>query len=74
MSDLSIEQFVPDKCESLYQLVLAAAKRATQLSKSDRRPLVQSKSKKPTIVALEEILHDKVRVLNGHEEDEPLPE
>ncbi len=61
MSDISIEQF-DTKCESLYQLVIAAAHRAAQISKPDSRPLVPVHSRKPTIIALEEILQGKVKV------------
>lgn len=64
MANISIEEF-EGKCESLYRLVIAAARRASQLSKPDARPLVTPSSKKTTIVALQEILADKVRVQAG---------
>ena len=45
---------------SHYKLVLTAAQRANELAK-DAPPLVVTKSKKPAIVALEEIAKGKVR-------------
>jgi len=70
MNTISVEQF-RDKIDSLYRLVILAARRATQVSKPDSRPLVPVHSKKSTIVALEEILQDKVtyRATEGDEED-----
>ena len=70
MSAISVEQF-EDKIDSLYRLVILAAKRATQISKPDSRPLVPVRSRKPTLVALEEILNGKVkaRIGTGDEED-----
>jgi DNA-directed RNA polymerase omega subunit len=70
MNTISVEQF-RDKIDSLYRLVILAARRATQVSKPDSRPLVPVQSKKSTIVALEEILQDKVtyRTTEGDEED-----
>ena len=46
--------------DSHYKLVLAAAQRANELTK-DVPPLVVTKSKKPAMVALEEIAKGKVR-------------
>lgn len=59
------------KTDSLYRLVLAAARRASQLAKPESRPLVPVRSKKPTVVALEEILEGKVAVgqVSTDEED-----
>ncbi|GMU93852.1 MAG: hypothetical protein AMXMBFR4_29100 [Candidatus Hydrogenedentota bacterium] len=70
MSRISVEQF-DDKIDSLYRLVILAAKRATQLSKPDARALVPVRSKKPTMTALEEVLAGKVkaRIGGGDEED-----
>ncbi|HRI89984.1 MAG TPA: DNA-directed RNA polymerase subunit omega [Candidatus Hydrogenedentes bacterium] len=70
MSTISVEQF-EGKVDSLYRLVILAAKRATQISKPDARPLVPVRSRKPTLVALEEVLSGKVkaRLGTGDEED-----
>ena len=46
--------------QSHYKLVLAAAQRANELMK-DGHALVVTKSKKPAVVALEEIAKGKVR-------------
>lgn len=70
MSTISVEQF-EGKIDSLYRLVILAAKRAAQISKPDSRPLVPVRSRKPTLVALEEVLSGKVkpRIGEGDEED-----
>ena len=59
-----------DKADSLYRLVLAAARRASQLAKPESRPLVPVRSKKPTIVALEETLEGKVAVGEAKTDEE----
>ncbi len=46
--------------QSHYKLVLAAAQRANELAK-DAPPLVVTKSKKPAVIALEEIAKGKIR-------------
>lgn len=69
MSTISVEQF-DDKIDSLYRLVILAARRASQISKPDSRPLVPVRSKKPTIVALEEILQGKVKARIGGTDEE----
>ena len=61
MSNISVEQF-EGKIDSLYRLVILAAKRATQISKPDSRPLVPVRSRKPTLVV-------KPRIGEGDEED-----
>lgn len=73
MSTISVEQF-EGKIDSLYRLVILAAKRATQISKPDSRPLVPVRSRKPTIVALEEILSGKVRPRTGTGDEEDFLE
>lgn len=45
---------------SHYKLVLAAAQRANELAK-DAPPLITTKSKKPAVIALEEIAKGKIR-------------
>lgn len=59
MRNYSIEDFI-DKIDSLYRLVIIAGRRANQISRTDSRPLVSAHSKKPTMIALEEILDGKV--------------
>ena len=74
MANISIED-LEGKADSLYRLVIAAAKRASQLARPDSRPLVNPTSKKPTVVALEEIIADKVKVVTEDALDEDtLPE
>ena len=63
-----------DKFDSLYRLVIVAARRACQVNKTESRPLVPVKSKKPTIVALEEILQGKVTYRTTKEDEEALIE
>ena len=52
--------------ESHYKLVLLAARRANELSKGNP-PLIVTKTKKPGIVALEEIAKGKVRLEESKE-------
>ena len=68
-TNISVEQF-EGKIDSLYRLVILAAKRATQISKPDSRPLVPVRSRKPTLVALEEVLSGKVKPRIGDEDEE----
>ena len=70
MDKISVEQF-SDKIDSLYRLVIVAAHRAAQVGKPDSRALVPVRSKKSTVVALEEILQEKVRwrVIDSDEEE-----
>lgn len=69
MENLSIEDF-RERIDSLYRLVIVAARRASQLSKPDTRALVPVKSRKPTVTALEEILDGKVSYRTGREEEQ----
>ncbi|MBI4558342.1 MAG: DNA-directed RNA polymerase subunit omega [Candidatus Hydrogenedentes bacterium] len=71
MERISIEDF-DKKVDSLYRLVLLGARRAGQLAKPDSRSLVPAKSKKPTIVALQEILGGKVTYKTGVGDEEDL--
>lgn len=70
MNHLSIDDFTHDgkPIDSLYRLVILAAKRANQLGKPDARTLVAPKSRKPAITALQEILEGKVWYRSGAEE------
>jgi DNA-directed RNA polymerase omega subunit len=58
------------KTDSLYRLVLAAGRRASQLAKPEARALVPVRSKKPTVVALEEIVQGKVAVGQASTDEE----
>jgi DNA-directed RNA polymerase omega subunit len=58
------------RIESMYRLVIVAGRRANQISRPDARPLVPVRSKKPTVVALEEILLGKVTARNGNQDEE----
>ena len=58
MGQVPIEELLK-RCGSIYRLVILAAKRAKELAEGSP-PLVESSSRKPTTVALEEILHGKV--------------
>lgn len=71
MANISIE-YLEGKADSLYRLVIGAAKRASQLARPDSRPLVSPISKKPPVIALEEIIADKIKVVagDGSEDDE----
>ncbi len=61
MMNPSLESLMK-KADSKYSLVVAAAKRARQLT--DGMPkMVDSSSKKPVTVALEEILRDRLKYL-----------
>ncbi len=66
---LSMDDF-KNRCNSLYELVIAGSRRASQLAKPETRPLVSATSKKPTMIALEEILQGKVEVHSGSLDDE----
>lgn len=65
----SLEDF-DGKVDSLYRLVIIAARRANQVSKPETRALVATTSRKSTVVALEEILEGKVSYRTGKSEDE----
>lgn len=68
MASFSIEDF-RGKVNSMYELVLVAAKRANQLARPDTRPFIETDSRKPTTIALEEILAGKIKCVN-HLDDE----
>lgn len=70
---LSVEDFT-ERVDSLYRLVIVGARRATQLSKPETRPLVNITSKKPTMIALNEILEGKVEARAGDEDEEEIIE
>lgn len=62
------------KIDSMYRLVIVASRRANQVARPDSRPLVPVRSKKPTILALEEILQGKVGYRCGNQDEEPYVE
>lgn len=70
MKHISLEDFVheDEQMDSLYRLVNIAARRANQLNKPESRPLVKTKERKSTIVALEEVLDGKVWYTTGDQE------
>ena len=69
MRNYSVEDF-DDKIDSLYRLVILGARRAGQVNRTDSRPLVTTHSRKPTIIALEEILDGKVTYRTGDHDAE----
>lgn len=69
MQNYSVEDF-KDKTDSLYRLVIVAARRAGQVGRSESRPLVSVRSRKPTIIALEEIMEGKVSYTTGDSDEE----
>lgn len=60
MSYISLEQ-LSKHCASYYKLVLVAAERANQILAGDK-PLIHTTAKKHTVVALNEVLQEKVRL------------
>lgn len=58
MAYIALEDFLKEK-DSLYKLVILASKRALELSQG-APPLVETTSKQPATIALEEIRQHKV--------------
>ncbi len=73
MAAFSIADF-EGKCDSLYRLVIAAARRAGQISRPETRPLVPTRSRKSTVIALEEIMQGKVEILPGPQDEDAFVE
>jgi DNA-directed RNA polymerase omega subunit len=66
----SVDDF-KDRIDSLYRLVIVGARRANQISKSESHGFGSAaRAKKPTIVALEEILEDRVGYFTSDEEED----
>lgn len=65
----SVEDF-HGKIDSLYRLVIVASRRANQVARTESRPFGGGHSRKPTIVALEEILDGKVSYSTSAQENE----
>jgi DNA-directed RNA polymerase subunit omega len=66
---------IPDDPEqSTYRFIIVAAKRARQLQ-SGARPVLPTSSKKPTIIAVEEVRRGLVKYnIPGQEQPEETPE
>lgn len=69
MKHFSVEDF-QGKIDSLYRLVIICARRATQINRPDSRLLAASRSRKPTITALEEVIDGKVSYVTGEGDEE----
>jgi DNA-directed RNA polymerase omega subunit len=57
------------KFDSLYRLVIVAARRAQQIAKQEQHGFGTRQSRKPTVIALEEILQGKVGYAVGDEDE-----
>ena len=70
MKHYSLEDFQKDggKMDSLYRLVNIAARRANLIGKPDARPLVRASSRKPVMIALEEVLEGRITYTTGEGE------
>ncbi len=66
---------IPDDPEqSTYRFIIVSAKRARQLQ-AGARPVLPTASKKPTIIATEEVRRGLVKYnVEGHAPEEPAPE
>lgn len=65
----SVDDFA-DKIDSLYRLVIVAARRANQIKTEAHGFAGSSRARKPTIQALEEILEGKVGYTPSADEEE----
>ena len=71
MKYFALEDFPSElRVDSLYRLVNLAARRANQVNKPETRPLVSSYSRKPTIIALEEVLEGRVGYRTSEQEED----
>jgi len=65
---------LPDDPEqSTYRFIIVAAKRARQLQ-GGQRPVLPTASKKPTVIAVEEVRRGLVKYMLPGQEPEPIPE
>jgi DNA-directed RNA polymerase omega subunit len=62
------------RIDSLYRLVLIAARRASQISRPEGRSFIPTKSRKPTMIALDEILEGKVTYRTEESDEEEFVE
>lgn len=59
-----------EKIDSLYRLVIISSRRANQIIKNQSHGFgTVTQSKKPTVIALEEVLEDKVSYFVGDVDD-----
>ena len=70
MQTFSVEDF-SGKIDSLYRLVIVASRRAAQMTRPDNR-FVPAGARKATLIALDEVLADKVSYTTGEEDAEDL--
>lgn len=70
MKHLALEDFQKGETpmDSLYRLVNIAARRAKQINKPESRPLIATSTKKPVMIAIEEILDGKVTYRVGDDD------
>ncbi|HEO70705.1 MAG TPA: DNA-directed RNA polymerase subunit omega [Candidatus Hydrogenedentes bacterium] len=73
MADIPIED-LKNKVDSLYRLVIVAARRANQLGKSEAHILGGPRAKKPTVAALEEVAEGKLGYVTGDSDEDGLVE
>ena len=73
MKDFSIED-LRGKADSLYRIVIVAARRANQLNKSDSHHLIGGQFRKPTIAALCEIAEGKLGYTTADSDETALIE
>jgi DNA-directed RNA polymerase omega subunit len=66
MGHQPLERLLPHASNSIYKLVLLAAKRATEIADGMPRLIEYPSSNKATSIALEEIANGKVKLKNGH--------
>lgn len=59
-----------DKIDSLYRLVIVAARRANQIKTEAHGFVGVTRERKPTIIALEEVLDGKVGFTTHQDEEE----
>ncbi len=66
----SVDDF-KDRIDSLYRLVIVAARRANQIAKNESHSFSTAvRLRKSTVTALEEILADRVGYYTGKEDEE----
>lgn len=70
----SVDDF-KEKIDSLYRLVIVAARRANQITKNESHSFSTAvRLRKSTVTALEEVLNDKVGFYSGAEDEEDFLE
>lgn len=69
----SIAAIPDDPEQSAYRFIIVAAKRARQLQ-SGQRPFLHTTSKKPTVIAMEEVRRGLVKYEDPARRPEPQPE